>query len=748
MKKLFLLFLGVSIGFSVQAQQRIHPKLPSDFITDVHFIDQNEIIFINEGGSIFKTNNGGDTWELKEDFRYTLEEIYFLNDSVGFVKPLRVAEILYTTDGGETWESHPLSIYFGNSFLPITESKILKSDYNGLIERNESFYNDWEVVYEPPMFTDSSYYLQPEQYYGKLNEFEKAGSNRILALYPLQNGFENGLVSSDSLNLIIETDFEAITWDTLFIGFDEFLEGIQFNDSVNGWAYSNNSIYKTTNGGYTWTTTFSNSNVGINSLSAPDTNTVFSIIWDQGQHLKKTFDGGNNWDRSPLPSGTYYNGTYDVNFSSDTTGFIYGHHFYKTKDAGSNWENMLSDRIENVYSLSFWSPLEGLAITSGGFFKTETGGESWEFLLKPEELVSNSPGKAEMLNQDEGWIVTHYQVFHTTKGVDNFEVHEITSDNERYGGVAFHNNIGLIHSISERETPDENTFGFGHHYLTTDEGETWTKISQEDTTNSWGGFEEVKITDSDHFWGMNRDGLWLSTDSAKTWTNVFFEDGFQYTRCFDFLDSNIGVASTNRAVFFTKDGGKNWIEMPRSSRPVDCAIFDKSVFNRYRYYEVNEDSKYFRMTFYEDGYINFSRFNSTETNVPFRVIEKFQVGRQPHLWAGGDGFTIFYDTIEWTLTNNEQASSEIPKRTSLHQNYPNPFNPTTVISYQLNRNQLVRMEVFDVTGRKVAVLVDGKQKSAGQHRVTFNGSGLSSGVYFYRLEAGGQTLTQKMMLVK
>ncbi|MEX2603292.1 MAG: T9SS type A sorting domain-containing protein, partial [Gracilimonas sp.] len=76
------------------------------------------------------------------------------------------------------------------------------------------------------------------------------------------------------------------------------------------------------------------------------------------------------------------------------------------------------------------------------------------------------------------------------------------------------------------------------------------------------------------------------------------------------------------------------------------------------------------------------------------------------------------------------------------------FNPSTVISYQLNSNQLVQLEVFDVTGRKVAVLVDGERKPAGNYRVSFDGSGLSSGVYFYRLETDGQTKTQKMLLIK
>ncbi|WP_185957194.1 T9SS type A sorting domain-containing protein [Gracilimonas mengyeensis] len=91
---------------------------------------------------------------------------------------------------------------------------------------------------------------------------------------------------------------------------------------------------------------------------------------------------------------------------------------------------------------------------------------------------------------------------------------------------------------------------------------------------------------------------------------------------------------------------------------------------------------------------------------------------------------------------------DVPTQITLEQNYPNPFNPTTVISYQLTGNSLVHLEVFDVTGRKVATLVDGQRQTAGNQQVTFDASGLSSGVYFYRLETGGKTLTRKMLLVK
>ena len=95
----------------------------------------------------------------------------------------------------------------------------------------------------------------------------------------------------------------------------------------------------------------------------------------------------------------------------------------------------------------------------------------------------------------------------------------------------------------------------------------------------------------------------------------------------------------------------------------------------------------------------------------------------------------------------EPHHADLPRSIELHQNYPNPFNPVTVIGYRLPVRSEVTLEVFDVTGRRVAVLVDGPQQS-GVHQVTFDASNVASGIYFYRLETGEQTLTQKMTLIK
>jgi serine protease len=92
-------------------------------------------------------------------------------------------------------------------------------------------------------------------------------------------------------------------------------------------------------------------------------------------------------------------------------------------------------------------------------------------------------------------------------------------------------------------------------------------------------------------------------------------------------------------------------------------------------------------------------------------------------------------------------SSEIPKEFSLGQNYPNPFNPVTNIQFGLPKNSFVTIKIFDMLGREVSVLVN-EYKEAGTYEVNFNASKLSSGMYFYRIEAGSFSGIKRMVLLK
>ena len=81
------------------------------------------------------------------------------------------------------------------------------------------------------------------------------------------------------------------------------------------------------------------------------------------------------------------------------------------------------------------------------------------------------------------------------------------------------------------------------------------------------------------------------------------------------------------------------------------------------------------------------------------------------------------------------------------QNYPNPFNPSTSITYKLPSESYVKLNVYDMSGREVARLVDGI-KEKGSHIIVFNASSLSSGIYIYKIDAGEFSSVKKMTLLK
>lgn len=121
------------------------------------------------------------------------------------------------------------------------------------------------------------------------------------------------------------------------------------------------------------------------------------------------------------------------------------------------------------------------------------------------------------------------------------------------------------------------------------------------------------------------------------------------------------------------------------------------------------------------------------------------------------------DTVTWNISNAiveltrwslnpppvgiSQISSEIPTKFDLYQNYPNPFNPETIIRYDLAKNSDVKVVVYDMLGKQVGELVNQRQ-NAGTYEVSFDGSRLASGIYFYRIVTGDFVQVKRMLLVK
>ncbi|NWG27526.1 MAG: T9SS type A sorting domain-containing protein [Ignavibacteriaceae bacterium] len=95
----------------------------------------------------------------------------------------------------------------------------------------------------------------------------------------------------------------------------------------------------------------------------------------------------------------------------------------------------------------------------------------------------------------------------------------------------------------------------------------------------------------------------------------------------------------------------------------------------------------------------------------------------------------------------EQINNVIPKNFQLDQNYPNPFNPSTKIRYSIPEASFASIKVYDMLGKELAILVN-EEQSAGNYEVDFNAAGLSSGIYFYQLQAGNFVEMRKMILLR
>jgi hypothetical protein len=116
-------------------------------------------------------------------------------------------------------------------------------------------------------------------------------------------------------------------------------------------------------------------------------------------------------------------------------------------------------------------------------------------------------------------------------------------------------------------------------------------------------------------------------------------------------------------------------------------------------------------------------------------------------WVVGDGGTILHTTNgDLTLVEGERRD-QVPTEFVLSQNFPNPFNPSTTIRYALPHTSFVTLTVYNILGQEVAQLVK-EQQQAGYHDAVFRGDGLASGVYFYRLEAGGFVEIKKLALLR
>ena len=758
----FCFFYFLSSTTNAQWEMR-YPKQPTAGINDIFFLDQSTGFAVNGSGSILKTTDGGLHWTITKHYqRDYLTEVKFVDSQNGFIiSPFSYIgdsqDFIFTTDGGSYWQSTYLGTSDALTFLPLSTSEIIKSGDQGTISKLDNFFGLWSERYRMPTYFEWDIDVP----YGDIKKFQKLNSGRILALGSSWKAFQVNFIT-DSVAFILFSDDNGNTWDTLWCDLPEVLSTFSFANDNFGWMGGNeNKIYHTTDGGISWQLSYSEINPApyssISKIEAIDPSTVFAVT-TKGKIISSA-DGGINWDTTSIIPYSYYDSYFGLKFINTQKGFVFGPDLWTTTNGGVNWTKVDDSIKPNFMKIQFLNTSLGYGIGGDGyyggssFYKTSDGGYTWA------KLYDGNPNSAFngffMKDSLNGWLTEFNQLFKTTNG--GYEWNEVFVDTvlEFMRGVEFFNDdLGVLFEVSQRFN------NFTLNYLTTDGGESWQKYQMGDEPFLT-SFLKIKRTDPSHIWVVNQQGVWLSRDTVKTWTNVSTEvEG--WAAGFDFLDSLNGwvahMDSQQDKIKFTKDGGITWntYMKPFMVQTQDLVIDGRDYFGKINVTVAGMEGSLFR--YLEDW--DYAYQQNSYTNGWLTSIAIYREGNTAHKWVAGSGGIILYTSDYITDVKENNSPELIISEFRLEQNYPNPFNPVTVISYQLPAAGNVTLKVFDVLGNEVATLVD-EYKPAGGYEVEFNigrdsSPALASGIYFYRLQVvdpekssvQGFIETKKMLLLK
>ena len=742
-------------------------------------------------GRILKTIDGGRTWMPQQSGTNTsLHSVFFVDGNKGWVAGgdwPDVSTILHTTDGGSIWteqqsgaSSSLYSIRFTNS------DNGWAVGANGTILRTTNGGASWVL--------------------------QTGGLNHVLwsvFFTDANTGWIAGGTAEGDEGILLKTLNGGVTWNLQTIG-SYPLHDVQFANANTGWVRSSWVIYGTTDGGSTWTSQ-RQTIVGMGSLFVIDANIAFSswdgtvlkttdggtswvsqlrgadteirstffsdanIGWAVGGSgtILKTSTGGTGIEPPAAPSlfspddGSIVSTDpslswnlspralwYTVQVSTSPYFIVYK--LNQSNIPGTSYQlNGLEEGVTHFWRVS-------LTDSTG----TSSWSETWTFFVAdvPEQVSPLTPVDGATVTSDSTTLVWR----HSTPVVDRYW---IEGDEDSLFASPF---------VDSLLTDTMRTVGFLEHNQS-----YWWRVRAHNEVG-WGPFSEVRSffvfqeipappvllsppngatevpTSVTVSWspslGAESYALQVS-DTSDFSTLLVNQDGVNTT---SLNVSGLSIGSTYywRVSATNPVGTSPWSEvwsfttflpLPNQVQllapehniqiTVDSVLClweqSKSAVDRY-WFEYASDS------IFTTSVID-STLEDTTTTIPGLTNNDYYWRVRAHNSAGWGPFSDVW-SFSVLITGVEDLSG-IPREFTLSQNYPNPFNPSTVIRYGLPERAHVRLDVFNVIGQRVAVLVD-EEKGAGWHEVVLDGSGLSSGMYVYRLNTNTFIETKGFLLLR
>jgi hypothetical protein len=409
----------------------------------------------------------------------------------------------------------------------------------------------------------------------------------------------------------------------------------------------------------------------------------------------------------------------DVSFANPSVGYVVTElgAVYKTTNGGDNWVQKMNLGFPyywyGVYALSIdtviISGFNNQGPTSTGVVRwTFNGGDNWS-----SDIVLGIPSGV-------GWL----------SNVHFFNV-----------------NTGFVVA----------SFSGGVHYTVTGgrDSSSWHYVQVNQDLGWFAGNIDAQSTGRIYMTGIH---LARSTNYGLNWTSGPSADNI-FDGGIDFLDDNNLYGWTGGGqisspvsgwVHRTTDGGSSWSARYDFSYPVRAVRFFNTLVGLAVGGNLYQEAGGIYSTL--NGGVNWNLDINTSAEM-FAIETKMITADSADIWCigstgGGTGYTgKLYKTRASVITGVQNAGGPFPSNFKLYQNFPNPFNPSTTISFSLPKAGQVKLLVYDLSGRGVDVLLN-KYLEAGNYKINWKASFISSGIYFYKLESGDFSDTKKMIFVK
>jgi len=498
-----------------------------------------------------------------------------------------------------------------------------------------------------------------------------------------------------------------------------------FQNANTGFVGNQNAnIYKTTDGGNTWETNGSASTYAVTSITM--TSAFTGYCGDRYSNIQKSTDNGQTWWIQTTTPG------YDskVFFQNDNRGWAvdtYGY-VYATANGGINWSTSRpsTDTLSSIFFIS--STIGYTAGDSGRVYKTTNGGTNWTLL---------NTGTTAKLNCISGQNLNSIfacgnsgTVIYSTDGGSTWSVSTQGTNNLKsvnfYNSTVIGNMVGDVGSIYRTSILSYGCVGSGNtsvgypFYTYYMDSRTDMLFTANDLTSY--GVAAGPITRLGFYFTsadtMTMSGFNIKMQSTSlTALTGFTNSGWQVVYSGTYKVPGVGLRYINLQMpYFNWDGVSN--------------ILVEICYNNSAYSQNStvHSTAAPNMTFHNHADMGTGDGCTGITSGAVQVT-------RPNI--------CFYQNLTGTVNNTKL----IPDKYYLSQNYPNPFNPVTKIKYGLPKNSFVSLKIYDMLGREIKSLVN-TEMNAGEYIVDFNGSELSSGTYFYRIETNGFTETKKLILLK